>query len=214
MSRILITYGTMSGSTAEVARTMADELAGRGAQADVLPFEAVRDLDAYDGVIVGAPMMLGYHRGARRFLRKHRAAFRRIPLAVFALGMSLTETGTTELDGVPVTVDPNLPRPPAHPGRMSHRERYATVSNYLRPILKAVRPARPVSLGIFGGRLEYGRLKWWAVLFAMLIVKAQAGDRRNEPAIRKWAAGLPFQNREVRTTDTAANRRVVRTLEV
>jgi hypothetical protein len=34
-------------------------------------------------------------------------------------------------------------------------------------------------------------LKWWAVLFAMLIIQAPAGDRRNWAAIRAWAAGLP-----------------------
>jgi hypothetical protein len=39
--------------------------------------------------------------------------------------------------------------------------------------------------------LEYGRLKWWAVLFVMLIIQAPAGDRRNWEAIRAWAAGLP-----------------------
>ena len=48
-----------------------------------------------------------------------------------------------------------------------------------------------MSVGVFGGRLEYGRLKWWAVLFAMLIIRAPAGERRNWPAIRSWAAGLP-----------------------
>ena len=57
--------------------------------------------------------------------------------------------------------------------------------------LAASRPARLVDIGIFGGRLEYGRLPWWAVLFAMLIIQAPAGDRRNWPAIRGWAAGLP-----------------------
>jgi hypothetical protein len=40
-------------------------------------------------------------------------------------------------------------------------------------------------------RLEYGRLKWWAVLFVMLIIQAQAGERRNWDAIRAWAARLP-----------------------
>ena len=44
---------------------------------------------------------------------------------------------------------------------------------------------------MFAGRLEYGRLKWWAVLFVMLIIQATAGDRRNWPAIRAWAAELP-----------------------
>jgi hypothetical protein len=46
--------------------------------------------------------------------------------------------------------------------------------------------------------MEYGRLPWWGVLFAMLIVRAPAGDRRNWEAIRSWAAGLPemMANRE------------------
>jgi menaquinone-dependent protoporphyrinogen oxidase len=193
MARILVAYATMAGSTAEVVRTIAEELAARGAEVDVLPIAAAGDLERYDGVILGAPMILGYHKGALRFLRKHRSVFRRIPLAVFALGMSLTETGTTSIDGVPVCVDENLPKPPGRADRLTLRERYATAGNYLRPVLKAVRPARPARLAIFGGRLEYGRLKWWAVLFAMLVIRAPAGDRRNRPAIRAWAAGLPVE---------------------
>jgi menaquinone-dependent protoporphyrinogen IX oxidase len=54
----------------------------------------------------------------------------------------------------------------------------------------ATRPVKPVNVGFFGGRLEYGRLKWWAVLFVMLIIQAQAGDRRNWAAIRAWASNL------------------------
>jgi menaquinone-dependent protoporphyrinogen IX oxidase len=57
--------------------------------------------------------------------------------------------------------------------------------------LRHTHPSQPVDIGLFGGRLEYGRLKWWAVLFAMLIIRAPAGDRRNWPAIRHWAGGLP-----------------------
>jgi hypothetical protein len=44
---------------------------------------------------------------------------------------------------------------------------------------------------MFGGRLNYGRLKWWAVLFALVLVRAQAGDKRNWEAINKWASSLP-----------------------
>jgi hypothetical protein len=46
-------------------------------------------------------------------------------------------------------------------------------------------------VALFGGRLEYGRLKWWAVLFVMFIIQAPAGDRRSWAAIRAWAATLP-----------------------
>jgi menaquinone-dependent protoporphyrinogen IX oxidase len=84
-------------------------------------------------------------------------------------------------------------------GRLSFRERYATLGNYLRPILRATSPAKPVSVGVFGGRLEYGRLKWWAVIFAMLIIQAPAGDKRNWEAIRAWAAGLGEAFREHRS---------------
>ncbi len=107
------------------------------------------------------------------------------------MAMSLTRSGEESLNGMPLVIDPNLPKPPVKTGKLTLKERYARVSNYARPILAAVRPARPVSLAFFGGRLDYGRLKWWAVLFAMVIIQAPAGERRNWEAIRAWAAGLP-----------------------
>ncbi len=136
-------------------------------------------------------MIMGWHRAALSFLRKHRAALQRLPLAVFVTAMSLTQSGETSVDGVPVYVDEKLSKPPENAGRLNRKERYAQLRKYVRPILAAAHPARPVEIGLFGGRLEYGRLKWWAVLFVMLIVQAPAGDRRNWPAIRSWAAGLP-----------------------
>jgi menaquinone-dependent protoporphyrinogen oxidase len=189
--KILVAYATMAGSTAEVAQAVGEEIAKSGSQVEVLSLSEVKDLEAYDGVVIGGPMIMGWHRTALRFLKKHRHAFQRVPLAVFVMAMSLTKTGVMSQGDVPVVVDEDLPKPPVKEGSLSFRERYARLSNYLRPILLASRPSRPVSVGVFGGRLEYGRLKWWAVLFAMLIIQAPAGDRRNWPAIRSWAAGLP-----------------------
>ena len=191
MKRILVTYATMAGSTVEVARAVGEEIAKSGVQVDVLPLSEVKGLEGYDGLVLGGPMIMGWHRSALGFLRKHRAVFQRIPSAVFVMAMSLTQTGETSVGGVPVVVDEKLPKPPEQEGRLNFRERYARLANYVRPILNATRPVTPASLGVFGGRLEYGRLKWWAVLFVMLIIQAPAGDRRNWTAIRSWAAGLP-----------------------
>jgi menaquinone-dependent protoporphyrinogen IX oxidase len=104
--------------------------------------------------------------------------------------MSLTKTGEKEFRDVPVTVDENLPKPPQRKDRLNFKERYSRISNYLRPILKAC-PVKPVSIGIFGGRLDYSNLKWWAMIFVVLILQAQAGDKRNWDAMRAWAQGLP-----------------------
>jgi menaquinone-dependent protoporphyrinogen oxidase len=191
MKRILVAYATMAGSTVEVAQAVAEELASDDVQVDVLPLSEVKSLAAYDGVVLGAPMIMGWHRAALRFLRNNRGIFQRIPLAVFVTCMSLTQSGETSVGGVSVYVDERLPKPPETAGRLRFRERYARLENYVRPILMASGPVKPVSIAVFGGRLDYGRLPWWAVLFAMLIIQAPAGDRRNWTAIRSWATSLP-----------------------
>jgi menaquinone-dependent protoporphyrinogen oxidase len=191
MPKILVTYTSMAGSTAEVAQTIAAELTHSHLQVDLRPLAELNNLAGYDAVVLGAPMIMGWHRHALRFLKQHRPTLQHIPLALFVTAMSLTKTGETLDDGLPIYVDEHLPKASVQPGRLTFRERYARLPNYLRPILAAAHPAKPVTIGVFGGRLEYGRLPWWAVLFAMFIIQAPAGDRRNWPAIRAWAATLP-----------------------
>ena len=190
MTRILVTYATMAGSTAEVAEAIAGELDEQGFDVDTRPMKEVKSLAGYDGVVAGGPMIMGWHREARAFLRRHRREWARLPLAVFVTAASLTDTADLD-DAGPVYVDARLPKRPATAGRLSFRERYARLPNYLRPIYAAARPATPASVGIFGGRLEFGRLKWWAVLFVAFIIRAPAGDHRNWEAIHEWAAALP-----------------------
>ncbi|MCC7358898.1 MAG: hypothetical protein IT317_05445 [Anaerolineales bacterium] len=191
MPRLLIAYASLAGATAEVAREIAEELSRAGFTAEVRAVADVDRLDGYAGVVLGGPMILGWHRAALGFLRRHRAALQKLPLAVFVLAMRLTQPADTMVGGLPVLVDEHLPTPPAVPGRLSLKERYAQLGNYVRPILAAVRPAKPAALALFGGRMEYGRLPWWAVIFAMAVIQAPAGDRRNRPVIRAWAASLP-----------------------
>jgi len=184
VNKILITYATLSGTTVEVAQAIGEEITKKGLQVDVLPLDKVKSLNGYDGVVLGGPMIMGWHRSALGFLRKNRKALSRIPLAIFVMAMSLTKTSETSLGGMLLYIDNKLPKPLLKEGRPNIRERYAYVVNYARPILNAAGPAKPVSIGFFGGRLDYGRLAWWAVMFVMLVIQAPAGDRRNWPAIR------------------------------
>jgi menaquinone-dependent protoporphyrinogen IX oxidase len=189
MKKILVTYATNAGSTAKVAQAVADELA-KNSEVEVLPLEKVAALESYSAVVLGAPMILGWHRGALAFLRRNQTALSRVPLAIFITCMNLTNTGEASLNGVPIFVDEKLARAPQNPRRLSFKERYSTPKNYLAPILKAAPSVKPVSVALFGGSLQYFNLKWWAAIFALLIVQAQPGDKRNWKAIETWASGL------------------------
>jgi menaquinone-dependent protoporphyrinogen IX oxidase len=191
MNKILVTYATLSGTTVEVAQAVAQELQKSGAQVDVLPLAQVQSIEGYSAVVVGAPMIAGWHRNALAFVRRHHTAWTHIPLAGFVTAMSLTGVATAAVDGVPLCIDDGLPTPPASSDHLSFRERYSLPENYARPIVNAARPGKPVGIAFFGGRLEYGRVPWWGVLFAMLVVRAPAGNKHNLPFVRTWAADLP-----------------------
>lgn len=189
MKKILVTYASNAGSTAKVAEAVAAEIA-KTAEVEILPLEKVTALEGYSAVVLGAPMILGWHRGAQAFLKRNQDSLSQKPLAIFITCMNLTKTDETSVNGIPVFIDEKLPVAPKTPGRLSFKERYATLGNYLTPIFKAAPSVKPVSVAFFGGSLQYFNLQWWAALFALLIIQATPGDRRNWTAIETWAGGL------------------------
>ncbi len=190
MRRCLVTYATNAGSTAEVAGVIARVMGETGAAVDLRRVEEAGDPAGYDLVVVGAPMILGWHRSALRFLKRHREALAGVQVACFATLMSLTlEQQPGDVD-YPVQVDPWLAKPPKNARRLSLKERYATLGNYLRPLRKAAPGLAPLQFGFFGGKLELFSLKWWQALFVMVVIQAQPGDLRNWDFIEDWARKL------------------------
>jgi menaquinone-dependent protoporphyrinogen oxidase len=188
--KILVAYATNSGSTAEVAEAIRDELSSQGAGVDLRQVSEVASLDGYSAVVLGAPMIAGWHRDALRFLRRNQTSLSKMPVAYFITCVNLTQTDDSLVDGVPVYVDRELPKAPRNPGRLSLRENYATPRNYVRPALKVAPFVRPVSVGIFGGKLELFRLKFFQMVFAALVAGGKVGDFRHWDEIRGWAAEL------------------------
>ena len=193
MGKILVAYTTNAGSTGKVAETIGKELSQSGLQVDVRRLEEVASLDSYTGVVVGAPMILGWHRAAVRFITQNQPALSRLPVAYFMTAMSLTCAPGETTRAVPVCIDPELAKPPKNSKRRSLKERYASVSNYLGPALKVAPTVKPISIGFFGGKLEIPRLKLWQMIFVLLVIQPQTGDFRNWPFIKQWAANLAHQ---------------------
>lgn len=89
MPGILIVYDTKNGSTAEVARAIADRLTQAGPRVELGTAKRLPDLRGWEGVVVGAPIYSGrWMGGAHRVLKKlaKLAEGERPPVAIFALG--------------------------------------------------------------------------------------------------------------------------------
>lgn len=121
-NKILFAYGTASGSTAEVAQAVAEEMRNSGAQVDIQPVESVKDVSAYDAVVVGTAVRMFKILGkTKRFLRKHKKALQNIPTAYFLVCLTMGEETP---------------------------ENIQQATKYAQPMINT---KEPVSLGLFGG---------------------------------------------------------------
>ena len=148
--RMLLVYASRHGSTREVADAVATELQSCFATVDVREAADAPAPSGYDAVVVGGPMIMGWHRAAASYVRQHREALARMPFALFVTAASLTEDGADEVDGVPVAKDPWLVKAPRDAGKLHRRERYA---------LPAALPARRPEGVHAGAAAERGVLR-------------------------------------------------------
>ena len=170
--KVLVAYTSNTGSTAEVAQFIGQELGRDGAQVDVRRFREVEDVSPYQAVVVGGPMIMGWHREAVSFVRKQQLALSRVPVAYFLMAMSLTKTPAPALKATSIFVDPTLAKAPIDESKLSFRENYATVAGYLKPVLTKAPQVKPVSVGFFAGKLDYMKLRLLQRLFVMFIITA------------------------------------------
>jgi menaquinone-dependent protoporphyrinogen oxidase len=83
----LIAYATEHDSTHQAAELVAEVLREEGLLVDVRPAADVTDVDRYAVVVIGGALYIGrWHRDAREFLSRHRAALAQLPVFVFGMG--------------------------------------------------------------------------------------------------------------------------------
>jgi menaquinone-dependent protoporphyrinogen oxidase len=87
MKRVLVTYASKHGSTAEIARAIAEELKNNpGLDSDCVNVE-VASLSVFDAVILGSAVYDGHwRREAQHFLKQHHDQLSKVPLWIFSSG--------------------------------------------------------------------------------------------------------------------------------
>ena len=133
-------------------------------------------------------MIMGWHKDAEKYLKRHREQLARVPFALFVTAASLTEDGMSDVHGIPVAKDPWLVKKPRSADKLTRKERYALPSHYVGDILKAGAPARPRAVAVFAGSLDLTTMNVFEKLFVLLIVGATPGDGRHWDFVREWAA--------------------------
>jgi len=84
MSRILIAYVTKTGTTREIAEEIARIAGDKGIIPDLLPLSAVESFEAYDAVLIGAPINgMQWLPEASDFVEKHKEELKKVPTAYF-----------------------------------------------------------------------------------------------------------------------------------
>ncbi len=186
--RALVVYATKHGSTREIADAVAAELRTAFSDVDVREAGSAPPPAGYDAMVIGGPMIMGWHRDAEKYVKRHRDQLANIPFALFVTAASLTEDGMTDLRGVPVAKDPWLVKKPRSADKLTRKERYALPSHYLGDIFKVCGPARPRSTAVFAGSLDLTTMNVFEKLFVLLIVGATPGDGRHWDFVRDWGA--------------------------
>ena len=188
--RVLLVYATRHGSTREVADAVAEELRAAGHEVDQRPAIEAPGPAGYDAVVLGGPMIMGWHRQAARYAVKHRSELAELPTALFITAASLTDCGESDVQGVPIVKDPWLAKAPRDAAKLRRKERYALPRHYLGDVLKKASPMRPRSVAFFAGSLDLTTMNLFEKAFVFLVIGATPGDGRNWKAIREWSADL------------------------
>jgi menaquinone-dependent protoporphyrinogen oxidase len=160
--RVLVTYGTKYGGTAEIAEKIGAVLRESGLQVDVSRAGRAGEVGSYDAVVLGSAVYIGrWRKEAARFLIDNEAMLVGKPVWLFSSG----PTG----EGDPVELTQGW----KFPGK-------------LQPIADHIGPR---DIALFHGVSDPGKLnfleKWM-----LNNVKAPTGDYRDWEAIASWARGI------------------------
>lgn len=165
MTPVLVVYASKYGSTREVAEAVADTLRGHGFVVDVHSAADPVDPADYSAVVIGGALYyFRWLKDARTFVRSHRDALEKMPVAVFGMGPWSEE-----------------------PDKLA--EELVEVRGQLDKALAKYEWLKPVAVDVFGGAFQPDKLRFPDSNPAMK--RMPAADARDWDAIRAWAEGLP-----------------------
>ncbi len=169
LSKILVIYSSLHGSTKQIAEFISGKLRKTGITAEVASIRENIDFSLYEGVIMGAPI----HRGkwmeeAVDFVNNHRNDLMTLHFACFYTCMSKAK----------------------HPPTVESLKELSSYQNSMTELF----PELPSSnIGIFAGALYYDKCSFLIKLVLWFIMRKnnlEEGDYRDWQAIESWVSSV------------------------
>ncbi len=161
--RILVTYATRAGSTAEVAAAIGKTLNKRGFAVDVKSVKDQPELKDYQAILMGSAIRMGnWLPEAVAYVKDNQESLKKLPFATFSI--HLQNLGDDELS-------------------LLNRQAYL---NAVRTLVK------PLDEGYFAGNMDLSKLSFADRLITKM-VKAETGDQRDWDKINTWATTVLAQ---------------------
>jgi menaquinone-dependent protoporphyrinogen oxidase len=161
--KILVTYASKCGATAEISSAISESLCASGLSTELKRASSVKSLEGYQGVVLGTAIYMGSPlKEATNFIEKFGSQMAHTPLAVFDVCLTMKE---------------------ATP------ENQKTALDYLKSISSTI---PPIKTGAFSGRIDFATLPPLYRMFAQADKEGilAEGDYRDWGAISTWAKDL------------------------
>ncbi len=162
--KALIAYASKTGSTKEVAEFISDNLISKHFDTLVMHVDQVKNVKLFDVVILGTSLRLDkpLHESIN-FAQKFSRDLKNIPVACFALGLTMKE---------------------------SNEETKQKTLSMLQPLLSKI--SGSVEVGMFGGKVDHQKLPWFWRLLAKKDDSGlmDEGDWRDWDEIKLWTDSL------------------------
>ena len=160
--KVLVACASKYGATAEIAEKIGEVLRGEGLQVDVLSADKVKDVNPYQGVVLGSAVYIGgWRKEAVEFIKANEAILAERPVWIFSSGPAG--------EGDPLELLKGWLYP-------------AKVQSFIDRI-------KPIDITVFHGVVDSEKLNM-PTMALMKMIKWSEGDFRDWDAITAWAKGI------------------------
>jgi menaquinone-dependent protoporphyrinogen oxidase len=161
-NRVLVTFATKYGATAEIAEKIGEVIRDSSLPVDILPTGQVKDLTSYTAVILGSAAYIGQWRKD---------------------AIKLLKSGEKTLSSIPVWLFSSGPSGEGDPVELLKGWRYP---KGLQPVIESIKPR---DIAVFHGAVIREKLNFFEK-WILKNVKSPIGDFRDWDAITAWANGI------------------------